>query len=44
MYEQAEKSANRLMSGDDEQLREYGLDKIKMVLKQISQEYEEAEA
>lgn len=43
MYEQAEKQVNRLISGDDAELIKYGESKIEMVLKQISQEYEEAE-
>lgn len=44
MYEQAEKSVNRFLSGDDEQLLAYGLNKIDLTVRQIAQQYQEAEA
>ena len=43
MYEQAEKSVNRFLSGDDEQLLAYGLNKIDLTIRQIAQQYQEAE-
>lgn len=44
MYEQSEKSVNRMISGDDAKLENYGLKKIELVLKQLAKEYQEAEA
>lgn len=44
MYEAAERTVNKYISGGDEKLIEYGLNKIDLIVKQLAKEYREAEA
>lgn len=43
MFEQSEKTVNRLISGDDKDLIAYGMEKIDLAVRQIAQQYQEAE-
>lgn len=44
MYEQSERQVNRLMNEYDEELHDYEMKKIKMIIEKFEKEYEEAEA
>ena len=44
MYEAAERTVNKYISGNDEKLIEYGLNKIDLIVKQLAKEYREAKA
>lgn len=44
MYEQAERQINRLINEYNEDLSDYELKKIELIIRQFSKEYEEAEA
>lgn len=44
MFECSEKSVNRLISGDDDELIKHGLKKIELEIKMFIREYEEAKA
>lgn len=41
-FENSERSVNRLISGDDEELISYGLKKIELEIKMFMREYKEA--
>lgn len=43
MFQDAEKSVNRLISGDDVELINYGIEKIDLMVTRIAEMYEEAE-
>lgn len=44
MYEKAERQVNRLMNEYDEELQDYELKKIEMIVEKFAKEYQEAEA
>lgn len=44
MFKDAEKSVNRLISGEDQELIAYGLEKIDLMVTRMAEMYEEAEA